>query len=158
MQTNYVKLFPTKTKVPMLFYFETINQDDAQEISPKWEKDLFYQQILHKIKMEDEIYPNQKPNPKIKNNQRRYTKKEEMKSIKLVKMKYRSISAPVRIKKKRKHSNNVNLMNPKNEIKKIEIFSSLKFINLILDISKKKKSSKIENDYIAKLKNIIGYD
>lgn len=141
----------------MLFYFETINEEDAQEIAPKWEKDLFYQQILHKIRMEDELYPNQKPTTKPTNDQKRYTKKEVLPNIEILKMKHRSVSTPVRIKKRKKQSSNSALTNPKNGIKKAEIFSSLKFINLILDISKKKKSSKIENDYIGKLKNILGY-
>ena len=57
IQTSYLKLFPTKTKVPMLIYLETISKDDAQEKEPEWEKDLLYQQIYHKLRMGLELNP-----------------------------------------------------------------------------------------------------
>lgn len=36
-----------------------------------------------------------------------------------------------------------------------ELFKSLKFINLVLEISKSKKNSKVSNEYKQKLKEII---
>lgn len=48
-------MFPTRTKVPMLIYIETISKEDCEKSIPEWEKDLLYQQIFHKISLHDEF-------------------------------------------------------------------------------------------------------
>lgn len=55
MQTSYLKVFKTRTKVPCLVYFETVSKEDSEGEGPEWEKDILFQQILHKIKMAREL-------------------------------------------------------------------------------------------------------
>lgn len=55
VQTNYLKVFKTRTKVPSLIYLETVNQKDSESNELLWEKDILYQQIFHKIKMGNEL-------------------------------------------------------------------------------------------------------
>lgn len=55
MHTNYLKIFRTRTKVPVLIYMETVSRDDAESKSIEWEKDLLFQQILHKIRLTREL-------------------------------------------------------------------------------------------------------
>lgn len=42
----------------MLIYIETISEKDSEIESPEWEKDLLYQQIYHKITLEEEFQMN----------------------------------------------------------------------------------------------------
>jgi hypothetical protein len=55
IQTNYLKVFKTRTKVPCLVYIETVSKEDSESQNPEWEKDILYQQIFHKIKMAKEL-------------------------------------------------------------------------------------------------------
>jgi len=41
--------------VPCLVYFETVSKEDSEGEGPEWEKDILFQQILHKIKMAREL-------------------------------------------------------------------------------------------------------
>lgn len=67
MQTNYLKIFKTRTKVPSLIYLETVSREDSHSKSIEWEKDILFQQILHKIQMARELdlaEGNQRPDPR----------------------------------------------------------------------------------------------
>ena len=55
VQTNYLKVFKTRTKVPSLIYLETVSKKDSESNELQWEKDILYQQIFHKIKMQNEL-------------------------------------------------------------------------------------------------------
>lgn len=62
IQTNYLKVFKTRTKVPCLVYIETVSKEDSESQTPEWEKDILYQQIFHKIKMANELNLNKTGN------------------------------------------------------------------------------------------------
>ena len=164
MQTSYIKLFPTKTKVPMLFYLETINEDDSQELTPEWEKDFLYQQIYYKIKLENEIFSNQKQEEMSNGTHKKNGLNKKIHGDLIGdQKKKRYNSTPVRIKRNKRKKidqNNNSNSNPNNikiKLNKKEIYGDLKIINLVLETSKKKKLKKIEIDYIEKLKNILKY-
>jgi hypothetical protein len=55
VQTGYLKVFKTRTKVPSLIYIETVSKEDSEGDKIQWEKDILFQQIFHKIQMEKEL-------------------------------------------------------------------------------------------------------
>ena len=169
-------MFPTKQRVPFLIFFETVSVEDCGKHDPLWERDFDFLRCQYNIlssekfpdQIKEDINPTKTQETRKFKDLKKYLAAEKSLIDKNItddkfrfvkKAGYLSKSAEVRRKKfRRKPRNNQDNMGPKKglyNLSESEIMNRINFILLLLKYSKSRGLTKLNIEYLEKLKEIL---